>query len=150
MESTSTVNEVRVPVASSSDVVVARDRARALSARAGLSGTDSALMATAVSELARNIVAYAGRGEMVLRLIEDEAEQGVEVIAVDAGPGIVDLELALQNGYSTSRGGRSALHDAPATGREQGFGDHMASRPRRATRSISTKSCSWTAPETSP
>ena len=129
MESTSTVNEVRVPVASSSDVVVARDRARGLSARAGLSGTDSALVATAVSELARNIVAYAGRGEMVLRLIEDEAEQGVEVIAVDAGPGIVDLELALQNGYSTSGGLGLGL---PGVRRLMDH-FHIVSEPRKGT-----------------
>jgi len=129
MESTSTVNEVRVPVASSSDVVVARDRARGLSARAGLSGTDSALVATAVYELARNIVAYAGRGEMVLRLIEDEAEQGVEVIAVDAGPGIVDLELALQNGYSTSGGLGLGL---PGVRRLMDH-FHIVSEPRKGT-----------------
>jgi serine/threonine-protein kinase RsbT len=129
MASTSTVNEVRVPVASSSDVVVARDRARGLSARAGLSGTDSALVATAVSELARNIVAYAGRGEMVLRLIEDEAEQGVEVIAVDAGPGIVDLELALQNGYSTSGGLGLGL---PGVRRLMDH-FHIVSEPRKGT-----------------
>ena len=129
MASTSTVNEVRVPVASSSDVVVARDRARGLSARAGLSGTDSALVATAVSELARNIVAYAGRGEMVLRLIEDEAEQGVDVIAVDAGPGIVDLELALQNGYSTSGGLGLGL---PGVRRLMDH-FHIVSEPRKGT-----------------
>jgi serine/threonine-protein kinase RsbT len=129
MASTSTVNEVRVPVASSSDVVVARDRARGLSGRAGLSGTDSALVATAVSELARNIVAYAGRGEMVLRLIEDEAEQGVEVIAVDAGPGIVDLERALQNGYSTSGGLGLGL---PGVRRLMDH-FHIVSEPRKGT-----------------
>jgi len=88
-----------------------------------------ALVATAVSELARNIVAYAGRGEMVLRLIEDEAEQGVEVIAVDAGPGIVDLELALQNGYSTSGGLGLGL---PGVRRLMDH-FHIVSEPRKGT-----------------
>ena len=60
------------------------------------------MIATAISELARNIVLYAGRGEIHLEIIEDGDKQGVQVIAADSGPGISNVEQAMQDGYSTS------------------------------------------------
>jgi serine/threonine-protein kinase RsbT len=70
----------------------------------GLSTGDQALVATAISELARNIVDYAKRGEIILELAEHEARRGMVVIARDEGPGIPDVERAMQDGYSTGNG----------------------------------------------
>lgn len=61
-------------------------------------------MATAISELARNIVRYAVRGEIILRLVQNDGKKGIEVVANDDGPGIPDVGLAMQDGYSTSGG----------------------------------------------
>jgi serine/threonine-protein kinase RsbT len=61
-------------------------------------------VATAISELARNIVRYAVRGEIILRLVQNDGKKGIEVVANDDGPGIPDVGLAMQDGYSTSGG----------------------------------------------
>jgi serine/threonine-protein kinase RsbT len=63
-----------------------------------------AVVATAISELARNIVRYAVRGEIILRLVQNNGKRGIEVVAADDGPGIADIGLAMQDGYSTSGG----------------------------------------------
>jgi serine/threonine-protein kinase RsbT len=62
------------------------------------------VIATAISEIARNIVKFAHRGEIVIRLIEESGRCGVTVIARDAGPGIADVPDAMRDGYSTYRG----------------------------------------------
>jgi serine/threonine-protein kinase RsbT len=66
--------------------------------------TDQTLLATAISEIARNITAYAVRGEVLLDVVHDGARRGVRVVASDDGPGIEDLERALQDGYTTGGG----------------------------------------------
>jgi serine/threonine-protein kinase RsbT len=96
--------EERIAIESDADVVVARQRARALAAELELSTTDQTLLATAISEVARNITTYAKRGEVVLSIINDGGREGIRVVARDDGPGIDDIELALQDGY-TSGGG---------------------------------------------
>ncbi|PYM39597.1 MAG: ATP-binding protein [Candidatus Rokuibacteriota bacterium] len=96
--------EVRVPVGADVDIVTARQKGRELAAQCGLSSTDLAVVATAISELARNIVRYAVRGEIVLRRVENGTKRGIEVVATDDGPGISDVPLAMQDGYSTSGG----------------------------------------------
>ena len=94
-----------IPIESDSDVVTARQQARAMASALELTSTDQTLLATAISEVARNITAYAVRGEVVLSVIEDDGgRRGIRVIARDQGPGIENLELALQDGY-TSGGG---------------------------------------------
>jgi len=85
------------------DVVAARLEARALASRVGFTGTDLVLIASAVSEVARNIVTYAGPGEVVLSVIQNHSRIGLQVIARDQGPGIADLSRALEKGFSTSR-----------------------------------------------
>jgi serine/threonine-protein kinase RsbT len=85
------------------DIISARQRGRALAAELGFNKGELALIATAISELARNILTYAGEGEVVLEQEEQNGRRGIVVIARDAGPGIGDVELALQDGYSTSR-----------------------------------------------
>jgi serine/threonine-protein kinase RsbT len=97
-------NEVGIPVASVADIVVARQKGRALASELGFSATDSTFIATAISELARNIVAYAKRGEIALGVLENSSKgpRGLQVVARDEGPGIANVSRALQGGYSSS------------------------------------------------
>lgn len=94
--------EIRVLVRSDTDIVIARQKGRELANALGFSVGDATLVATAISELARNIVLYAGRGEIVLRRLEPGSKVGLSVVAVDEGPGIPDIAHAMQDGYSTS------------------------------------------------
>jgi RNA polymerase sigma factor (sigma-70 family) len=96
----SVAGELRIPIRSDADVVTARKQGRELAARAGFSGTELTIIATAISEIARNIVMFADRGEITVTLVGENSRQGVTVVARDAGPGIPDLDQALQDGYS--------------------------------------------------
>lgn len=96
--------EVRVAIASDDDVVAARQAGRRLAEALGLGTTDLTLLATAISEVARNITAYAGSGEIVVRRVEQRGRRGIEVVARDEGPGIADVDRALQDGYTTGGG----------------------------------------------
>lgn len=96
-------DEVHIPVRADADVVRARQAAREVASRAGFSSTELTVLATAVSEVARNIVRFAGSGEMVVELVESP-RRGVRCIARDTGPGITDIDQALQDGYSTYGG----------------------------------------------
>jgi serine/threonine-protein kinase RsbT len=100
----SRADEVRVPVARDADVVVARQKAREEAGRAGFSGTDLTLIATAVSEIARNIVKFARRGEFTFSIVTESGRTGLLMTARDSGPGIADLPQAMRDGYSTYRG----------------------------------------------
>jgi serine/threonine-protein kinase RsbT len=93
-----------VLVASDSDVVTARSEGRAMADRLGFAGTDLTIIATAISELARNITSYAGAGTIHLQAVHHRGQRGLGVVAVDDGPGIADLEHAMTDGYSTSNG----------------------------------------------
>ena len=97
-------DEIHVPVASDEDMLPARAQGRALALKLGFSRTDATLIATAISEIARNIVVHVGKGEISMKPVREEARYGLVVVATDAGPGIADLEAALQNGFA-SRGG---------------------------------------------
>lgn len=97
-------DEVTVNVGHESDIVTARGRVRDLAAGIGFDETEITLIATAVSELARNIVAYAGWGEIVLRAVIDGRGQGISIVARDDGPGIADTDQAMQDGFSTGGG----------------------------------------------
>ena len=94
-------DETIVLIRSDADILAARQEGRALATRAGFTGSDLALIATAISEVARNIVVYAQTGEIVLRLSQRGSRRGLVVIARDNGPGIADVALAMQDGYST-------------------------------------------------
>ena len=99
---------MRVPIASDQDILTARQKGRSLAAGLSFSPGDATLVATAISELARNIVTYAGRGEIRLKVVNGntrpgkEAHRGIEVMACDEGPGIGDVQQALRDGFSTS------------------------------------------------
>lgn len=96
-------DELRVAVARDADIVSARAAAREMAGRAGFVGTDLTIIATAVSEVARNIVRFAGTGEVAVTILPDP-QPGLLVVARDSGPGIADLEQAMQDGYSTNQG----------------------------------------------
>ncbi len=97
-------DEVRVTITSDGDLVTARARGRALAQRLGFPRPDPTLIATAISEIARNIVVHAGEGEIILRPLQEANRYGLLVVATDHGPGIRDLEAALRDDYS-GRGG---------------------------------------------
>ena len=96
--------ETSIPVRSDADVVLARRRGRELAATLGFGPTDLTLIATAISELTRNIVLYAERGQIVLKGIERNGKVGIVVVARDDGPGIPNVPQALESGFSTSGG----------------------------------------------
>ena len=93
----------RFAIRTDADIVAARQGARELAARLGLSRTELTVLATAVSEVARNIVRFAGSGDVVVELV-DRPRPGVRVVARDTGPGIADLDRAMSDGYSTYAG----------------------------------------------
>jgi serine/threonine-protein kinase RsbT len=95
------MSEVRISIEREIDIIAARQAGRQLAGQMGFSPTDQTLIATAISEVARNILIYAVRGEIVLAPIADGARSGLQVIAADEGPGIENVELALRDGYST-------------------------------------------------
>jgi serine/threonine-protein kinase RsbT len=97
-------DEVRVPISADADLVTARAEGRAMAERLGFPRPDPTLIATAISEVGRNIVVHVGHGEIVLRPFEEADRYGVVVIASDDGPGIRDVEAAIRDDYS-GRGG---------------------------------------------
>jgi serine/threonine-protein kinase RsbT len=97
-------DELRVPIVNEVDVVEARRSGRALAAELGFGLSDQALIATAISELARNILLYARRGELIIAAAHNGTDNGISVVAVDQGPGIADPERAMQDGFSTGSG----------------------------------------------
>jgi len=93
--------EISVCIERELDIVAARQKGRELAKTMGFSSTDQTLIATAISEVARNIVSYAERGSIVLSNIEEQGRSGLMIVASDRGPGIADSELAMRDGYST-------------------------------------------------
>ncbi len=93
-----------VPILSATDIVAARQESRTLATNLGFAGTDLTLIAAAISEVSRNIVEYAKRGEILLRPLNNGHRRGLCVIARDHGPGIPDVAQAMQFGFSTRKG----------------------------------------------
>lgn len=96
--------EIRIPIHTDSDIVTARQQGRALAQETGFNGSDLTVISTAISEVARNIVEHATSGEIILRAVNETPHPGLVVVARDNGPGIPDLALAMQDGYSTGKG----------------------------------------------
>ncbi len=86
------------------DIVMARVEGRNLARELGFGVIDQARIATAISELSRNVVLYAGRGMVTLRPIETPQRRGLEIVCADSGPGIADVNLVMREGYSSRRG----------------------------------------------
>lgn len=97
-------NEVRVRIQSSVDVVAARQQGHALASLLGFSDSNLTIIATAISEIARNIVEHAQEGEVTIAIIDEGKRKGVKIVVSDQGPGIPDVALAMRDGYSTSQG----------------------------------------------
>jgi serine/threonine-protein kinase RsbT len=97
-----TAGEVHVAISSDQDIVLARQKGRTIATRLGFSAGDATLIATAISELARNIVSYARRGQIKLLGIQNSSRAGILIIAQDQGPGIPDIRQAMRDGFSTS------------------------------------------------
>ncbi len=95
---------IRIPIRTDGDIVTARQNGRSLAMKIGLTSSDQAMVATVISELARNILEYAQVGEILLLEAHKDNRHGVVVIAKDEGPGIPDIEQAMQDGFSTHRG----------------------------------------------
>jgi serine/threonine-protein kinase RsbT len=96
--------EGELQIASESDIVIARRTVRDAAAQSGFGITDVTRIVTASSELARNILKYGGGGVMRWRSVESAGQAGLELQFIDHGPGIADIELALQEGYTTGDG----------------------------------------------
>jgi serine/threonine-protein kinase RsbT len=96
--------EFCVPIKSAADIVVARQKGRALAVSLGFAGSDPTVIAAAISEVARNIVNHAKHGEIVLAGIHDSGRHGIQILARDEGPGIPDIEQAMQYGFSSGKG----------------------------------------------
>jgi serine/threonine-protein kinase RsbT len=95
-------SKCKVPINSERDIVVARQVGRAMARDFGFSVSDATLIATAISELARNIISYAGEGMITMNVIYDSKREGLLIVASDEGPGIADIPRALRDGFSTS------------------------------------------------
>lgn len=93
-----------LPINNAMDIVSARRTARSLCQQLGFSNADQTRLATAVSELTRNVIQYAGHGECLIEDCSDELSRRIRVCVRDWGPGIADVEQALQDGFSTSGG----------------------------------------------
>ena len=99
------LGRIRIVVSTDGDIVVARQSGRELAEQIGCTGTDATLVATAISEVARNIVTHAGRGEILMRTVSGEdGNPAIEVVARDEGPGIAEIERAMEDGFSTGPG----------------------------------------------
>ena len=91
----------RLSIRAETDASRAALEATQYSLEAGFAETPSRMIATAVSELARNILKYAHSGEVQLRQVEGRRGRGIEIEAVDQGPGIADLEAAMRDHFSS-------------------------------------------------
>ena len=96
------VEEIRILITMDQDIVGARQQGRALAVKLEFSPGESTLIATAISELARNIVSYARRGEIRIRPAQNGERPGIVIVAWDDGPGIQDIRQAMRDGFSTS------------------------------------------------
>jgi serine/threonine-protein kinase RsbT len=93
-----------IVIATDADIVKARQVGREMAALAGCSATDLTMVATAISEIARNMLTHAGGGEIELRLGHENGRPCLVIVATDEGPGIEDVDQALQDGYSSGEG----------------------------------------------
>lgn len=97
-------NETFVTITSVSDIITAREKGRTIGKSIGFSLTDLTIIATVISEVARNILLYAKEGKITLGDVRQGSKHGIVIIAEDNGPGIPDISLAMQDGYSTKNG----------------------------------------------
>jgi serine/threonine-protein kinase RsbT len=97
-----TTTTVIIEIANEQDIVRARRAGREMAIQLGFRAVDQSRITTAISELARNILSYAQKGEVQIHPLEEP--RGIEVLAVDRGPGIANIENAMRDGYTSGRG----------------------------------------------
>jgi serine/threonine-protein kinase RsbT len=131
-------NEIRVQIGSDADAVTARQRGREAALRIGLSRTEATYVATAISEIARNITTHAGAGEIVIQEVRNASRIGIVVSARDEGPGIADVEAVLSSDYASTAGlgvglwGARQLMDEMEVTSEPGKGTTVTMRKWRS------------------
>jgi serine/threonine-protein kinase RsbT len=96
--------DTRLEIRSTIDIVTARQQGRELAMELGFAGSEITLIAAAISEIARNILDHAKRGEITFTVVTRNGRRCLQIVATDQGPGIADIQRAMQYGYST-RGG---------------------------------------------
>jgi serine/threonine-protein kinase RsbT len=98
-----TGDTVTIPIEGDADIVAARMQGRQLAKQVGFTGTELVLIATAISEITRNIVSYATRGEMTVTAVTEGSRRGITLVMRDQGPGIDDIPRAMRDGFSTGK-----------------------------------------------
>jgi serine/threonine-protein kinase RsbT len=96
--------EIAVGIKSDTDIVAAREQGRCLAERIGFTPVELTVISTAISEIARNIIEHAKSGEIVLSEYQNGTKHGIQITASDQGPGIPDVNRAMQDDYSTGKG----------------------------------------------
>jgi len=99
-----TLRSETLPLKSSSDVVLARQKVRQLASELRFGLVDQTKLVTAASELARNVLEHGGGGAMQAEIVENQSHTGLKLIFEDSGPGISDIQTALKDGYTTGSG----------------------------------------------
>jgi len=125
---TSSSVRVSIPIASDADVAAAGEHGRRLASRLDFSPTDITVIATAILEVARNVLAYASRGDLMLHLIQKRGRLGLAIVARDKGPGIVDVGQALRDGKGLGLATARRLMDEFRVRSEPGRGTTVTMR----------------------
>ena len=104
-----------IPITEPSQVGAARRTALQMTHSLGLSETETGALALVVTEAATNLVKHAQAGQLLLRALDEAEGPGIELLALDTGPGMVNVGQCLQDGYSTvgSPWDRTGRHHAP-------------------------------------
>lgn len=119
---------VRIPIASEADVALAGEHGRRLASRLDFSSTDITVITTAIVEVARNVLQYARRGDLMLHLIHKRGRLGLAIVARDKGPGIRDVEQALRDGKGLGLASTRRLMDEFRVRSEPGRGTTVTMR----------------------
>ncbi|HMG42667.1 MAG TPA: anti-sigma regulatory factor [Acidimicrobiales bacterium] len=126
-----------ISITTDADIVKARQVGREMAATGGCGATDLTMVATAISEIARNMLTHAGRGELQLELVDDTGRRSLLITAHDEGPGIADVKRALEDGFTTGDGLGLGLPGARRLMDEF----TIITKPRRGTTVIMRKWC---------
>jgi serine/threonine-protein kinase RsbT len=119
-----------LPVQSSEDIVLVRQRVRARAIQEGFGLVDQTKLVTAASELARNTMTYGGGGTVLIEALNHGGRRGLKITFEDKGPGIADIETAMKDGYTSGTGLGLGLSGAKRLSNEF----EIASRPGEGTR----------------
>lgn len=131
--------DIRVRIASDADTVTARQAGRNQALRLGFTRTDATFIATAISEIGRNIIMHAGEGEITVRGLTENGRNGLLVIARDEGPGIADIAAVLRDEFQSELGLGMGLWGARRLMDEV----HVESEPGKGTTVTMKKWCGF-------